>query len=217
MAVLVSIPISFCDLVVDYQQPDFGLFADRAPLVKELFNALADWGPLVDNLEVLNTGKLSEQGISLRLPTRSASFFLGPASSRFTQDNPNWTSAEETIDLIEALLHVLGSRSVEMSVKRAGLAMHIQPDDILIMDILSPLVSANLRTLDAEPLVTLASVLKWRDRRVMIDGSNAIANGIFIRLDRDFPSSVSSKEIVAQVREDQSELFKRLNIEEGFR
>jgi hypothetical protein len=63
----------------------------------------------------------------------------------------------------------------------------------------------------------MAAVAKWEDRRVTIDGSAALANAIFLRLERNFLASATYPEIATQLRKDQEDLFRILGVEEDRR
>ena len=62
-------------------------------------------------------------------------------------------------------------------------------------------------------LLTIAAVAKWRNRKITIDGSGAIANGIFLSLERDFTGSTTYSEIVQQLQKDEVDLFEILRVE----
>jgi hypothetical protein len=52
------------------------------------------------------------------------------------------------------------------------------------------------------------------NRKVTIDGSGALANGLFLRLERDFEASATYDEMAQLLRHDEEELFTILGIEE---
>lgn len=61
----------------------------------------------------------------------------------------------------------------------------------------------------------MATVAKWSNRKITVDGSAAIANGIFVSLERDFPGSTTYTEIVQQLQKDEAALFEILGVEGG--
>ena len=64
----VTIPISIFELNINYEKPAIRMLsADRVNLVDDLFSSFHEFGPSVDDMEVLTTGKTSEQGIRLKL------------------------------------------------------------------------------------------------------------------------------------------------------
>ena len=68
MAELVTIPISFLQFTVDYQEAAIRLLGDRAGLVQGIFDALKPWKPNIDDIELRATGKSSEQGGNFTWP-----------------------------------------------------------------------------------------------------------------------------------------------------
>ena len=107
MSEIVSTPISFFDLEIEYQEPNFKAATERAPVAQAIWDALKPWNITMDDLELVTTGKLSEQGIRFRLPKKSSMFFFGAASCRFVRDNTGWDIAEETITIIDAAVQAL--------------------------------------------------------------------------------------------------------------
>jgi hypothetical protein len=51
MAELVTIPLSFFEITVDFERPDLRLWNDRASVVQDIFDALKPWSPSIDNIE----------------------------------------------------------------------------------------------------------------------------------------------------------------------
>jgi len=60
----VTIPISGFELSVNYVKPDVKLWVDRGPIVQGIFEALSQWNPNFDDIEVINVGKPSERASS---------------------------------------------------------------------------------------------------------------------------------------------------------
>ena len=215
MPEIVSIPISIFDFTVDYERPEFQLLADRASIVTAVFDCLKPWNPSVDDIEFLNAGKTSEQGINLRLPMKRVSFFIGPSSFKFSKEAADWQSAEETIEILDRALSALMSLTgLKVAFKRTSISLHLQPRSLTFVDILRPFISQPLANLESAPLITLAAVAKWSNRKVTIDGSGAFANGVFIRLDRDFPAASTYEDIILQLKTDQAQVFELLGVEE---
>jgi hypothetical protein len=168
----------------------------------------------VDDIEIRQTGKLSEQGINFKLPAKLASFFFGPSSCYFTQNSVSWDTAQETLDIVSAVLQVIENSGIRLATKKTALSLHLQPRKAKFVDLLRPFVPPQLAALDNRPIGTMASVVKWDGRKVTLDGSGVIANGVFLRLDRDFDAAVSFEDIAHQLREDEEVIFKILDVEE---
>src|ERR1035438_5328654 len=96
----VSIPISFLEYTAGFERPVFAAMMDRAGIVQAIFDALAPWKMEIDHLEPITTGKPSEQGVKFKIPGKKATFFFGASSCKFTKDDADWASAEETIAIL---------------------------------------------------------------------------------------------------------------------
>ncbi|MDZ4801666.1 MAG: hypothetical protein SGI92_26215 [Bryobacteraceae bacterium] len=215
MPELVTIPISLFDLVIDYEHPSFRILPDRGTILQGVFDSLNPWEPSIEDMEFVTNGKPSEQGIEMRLPKKGISFYFGPALCRFRRENADWHSADETLSILDTVVSSLVNLSgVKTGRQSATFSMHVQPRNVSFVEILRPLVAEQLVALQASPITTMAAVLKWKDRRVTLDGSGSLANGIFLRLERVFPSSATYSEIAEQLRNDQTAVFDMLGIQE---
>ena len=118
-------PLSFFEVTIDYQEPNVKLWLDRAVVVQALLTALKPWKISVDNVEIITTGKASEQGLKFKLPEKYAAFFFGPALCKFTKDNASWESAEETIQIWDAAFSALAKTSgVIPASQKTAIALH---------------------------------------------------------------------------------------------
>ena len=211
----VTIPIAFFEFASDFERPVFKLWIDRADVIQAIFDSLMPWSPRVDDMEAVNTVKTSEQGFTIKLPLKGASFFFGPASCKFIRDNVHWQVAEETLAILDATISALTrSASVVLGAKNVVIAMHLQPKSVPFTTLLLPFIAPELVALDSKQMMTAATIVKWADYRVTIDGSGTIANALFLRFERQFPSATTYQEIATQVRKDQENLFKMLGVEE---
>jgi hypothetical protein len=216
MAELVTIPISYFELGVEYARPVFKLWLDRASILDTFFRVLESWQPRIDDTEAITTGKPSEQGVIIKLPAKGISFFFGPASCTFKRDNVRWPQTEETIDLVDKLLTVLTRHGeATLGPMKTILAMHIQPKSVPFVQLFRPLLPLQLAGLDSQPLQTMAAVAKWQNHKVTLDGSAVLANAIFLSFERNFPSNTSYTDIAGRLKQDQDELFKILGVEEA--
>ena len=215
MPELVTIPISYFEVAIAYERPAFQLWTDRAKVLQGLFEALEPWKPDVDDTELRNEGKPSEQGILVRLPLKRTSFFFGPASCKFIRDDMDWGSADETIAIFDAAISALiRFGEVVLGRKSTAIAMHIQPRALTFLELLKPFVPREILAIGSGPIKTMATVAKWDSRKVTIDGSGALSNAIFLKLERDFEANATYQEIAHQLRCDEQELFSILGIEE---
>jgi hypothetical protein len=214
MPEIVVIPISFFEATFDYKETNIMLWLDRAAVVQALFAALKPWQVAVDDVEIITTGKPSDQGLKFKLPKKQISFFFSPTLCRFSKDNADWQSAEDTIAIMDAAYSTLANAGkIEAASIRTVIALHMQPKTLPFMDILRPFVPVNLIALDKD-VKTMASIVKWDKRKVIIDGSGQLANGIFLRFEREFDGTTTYEEIAKQLRADEEAFFGILDVKE---
>jgi hypothetical protein len=204
----VTIPISFLEYDAEFVRPIFAALMDRASIVQAIFDAMSPWKLEIDNVEPITSGKPSEQGIKFKIPEKKVTFLFGAGSCRFTKDDADWASAEETIGILAAALDALkASSGAAFSAQHVAFALHIQPKKAKFLDLLKPFLSPILQELEGEGV-------KWDRRRVVLDGSGALANALFLKFEREFDGSSNLREIAIQMKTDEDTLFKILDIEE---
>jgi hypothetical protein len=215
MTEIVTTPMSYFEALIEYERPNVSLWLDRAGVVQALFDVFAQWNVQVDDVEILNIGKPSDQGIKFRLPEKQVSFFFSPAACRFTRDNTSWETAQETIEILDAAVSTLAEKGgIRAATFKTTVALHIQLKKVPFIEVLRKLIPAPMAALDAAPPHTMASVVKWDKRKVTIDGSGQIANGIFIRYEREFKAGVGYQEIAHQLKADEDGIFAMLDVRE---
>jgi hypothetical protein len=215
MPELVTIPLSFFELEAEYEKPLFSLMADRTALVQGIFEALQPWKPKIDDIEIRTAGKLSEQGFNFKIPLKRVSFFFGPSSCKLSRDDVNWGMAEETLTILRMVTQTLVQiGGVVLGKKKTTIGLHIQPKTTTFIEILTPFLTPDLAALEAQPLKTMAVVARWDKRTITLDGSVALANALFLKLEREFEGANSLEEIAHQLRTDERELLGVLGVEE---
>jgi hypothetical protein len=215
MAELVTIPVSFIELMLEYERRDLRLWVERAHIIQTILDALKPWSPNIDDVEPLSAGKLSEQGFTLKIPAKRVSFFFGPASCRFTREAVDWDRLEETIAMLDSAVSAfIRFSGTAIAAQRATVGLHLQPRTAPFMNILGPFLAPQLVTLEREPVKTMAAVAKWDKRRVTLDGSGVLANGLFLKLEREFDGKAGYEDMAQQLRNDEEELFRILGVEE---
>jgi hypothetical protein len=210
----VTTKLSFFETDMEYAAPYLKLYLDRAKTVALVYEALKPWNINIDDIDILNNGKPSEQGVKFKIPRKQSSFFMGPISCKFSRDNTDWSVAHETIQMIDAAVSVLEKETEIRIVKRKTvIALHLQPEKQPFMKVLSPFVSKGLAGLEEGYPEAMASIVTWPNRKVTIDTSAHVANGIFLRLERDFDGSVGYGTIAEQLQRDEEQVFELLDIE----
>lgn len=215
MAEPITIPISVFELSIQYSRPSLTIWLDRAVIVQKMFDAFAPWNVNVDDMEGINVGKPSEQGFKFKIPAKQITFFFGPAGCKFTKEAATWAEADDTLRVLSVGLDVLVKAvGVELGNRATSLALHLQPKGLSYRDLLRPFLPQSLGQLEKADVTAMAYVVRWIGRRVTLDGSAAIANGVFVHLERDFEPSVSFEEMKARIFNDEVAVLKLLNVEE---
>src|ERR1700685_1007885 len=215
MPEIVTTPMSYFEVLVEYERPNLKLWLDRAAVVQALFEAFAKWNVKVDDVDIVSTAKNSEQGIKFRLTEKQVSFFFSPAACRFTRDNTSWETAPETIEILKTAIETLAAKGeIKPATFKTIVALHVQLKSAPFIQVLRKIIPASMAALDSAPAQTTASVLKWDKRKVTIDGSGQIANGIFIRYEREFPASASYEGMAYQLKADEDGIFAMLDVKE---
>jgi hypothetical protein len=215
MPEIVKIPISYFEVEMEYASPDIKMWLDRANVVQAVYAALRPWNITVDDVEIITTGKPSEQGIKFKIPQKLSAFFFGPAHCKFTRDGTSWETAEETIQILDAAVGALvGQTGAQIVNRKTVIVLHAQPATLPFLQILSPFVPTKLGALEKEPPKTMAVVVKWEKRKITLDGSAQLANGIFVRFEREFEGNASYEEMARQLHADEQEIFSMLGIQE---
>jgi len=215
MSADVTIPISTLEVTFNYTKPSVKLMADRVVPVQALLEAFAPWHPALDDMEIIAKGKLTEQGVKFRIESQKASFFIGIASCKFVKDAANWPEADEILHLLQAALTALAAASdVEFGTRSSILSLHLQLKTVPFKDILRNFISPELLKLDTAPTTAMATVVRWPTYRVTLDGSAAIANGIFLQMEREFDADASFDEMKKTVHDDEVTLFRLLGVNE---
>jgi len=211
----ITIPIALFEVMIEYTRPNMKLLVDRAKVVDRLFEAFSPWNMKIDDVEVINEGKPSDQGVKFKIPKKRTSFMFGAGSCKLNRDAADWPSAEETIAILAAGWDVIAELGeVTPGAYKTGIAMHLQPKTTPFVDILKPFAPPQLVRLEPPPVKAVATVVKWDKRRITLDGSGQLANAVFVRLEREFEGSASYSEIAEQLRADETELFALLDVAE---
>ena len=215
MPELVTIPSSFFEVSVDYDRPVLKLLLDRGLIVQGIFDALKPWNPSIDDIEPHNDGKHSEQGVTFRIPTKRASFFLGIAFCRFSREDVDWAAADETINMIDTIMLTLCQLSgIVMGTPKSPVGMHLQPRTKNYLEVLAPFLAAQWASFETAPVRRMAVIARWEKRGVTLDGSTLLANAVFAKLEREFEIGSTWLDMASQLRIDQEELFRMLGVEE---
>jgi hypothetical protein len=214
MPELVTTPISYFEVEMEYAEPNIKLWMDRVNVVQAVYAALKPWNITVDDVEIITTGKPSEQGIKFKIPQKLSSFFFGPSYCKFTRDNTNWGVAEETVLILDAAVAALLSQTAAVIVKRKTVvALHLQLKTLPFIQLTAPLIPRQLSALEKDPAKTVAIIVVWDKRKITIDGSAQLANGVFLKLEREFDGLVAYADMAVQLKADEDQILAMLGVE----
>jgi hypothetical protein len=96
-----TVPNTYFEVNMDYTGPSAKIWVERVLVVQDMFDAFQPWNMSIDDMEVITSGKPSEQGLRFKFPAKAATFFVGLASCKFTRDNTSWETAGETIAILD--------------------------------------------------------------------------------------------------------------------
>ena len=213
MPELITIPSAAFEMVVEYSRPNMKLLVDRAKVVDQLFEKFSAWHIKVDDVDVKNDGKPSEQGVKFNLAAKRTSFMFGAGSCKLVWDDADWGLINQTIDILDAgwkTLEEIGE--VKAGAFKTTIILHIQPKTMSYIDVLRPIAPPSLVALESSSMKAAAAVVKWDRRRITVDGSAQLANGVFIKLEREFESTSSYQDIAKQLLADELQIFELLGV-----
>jgi|SRR5271165_1607383 len=211
----ITIPISMFEVTIRYEKPVIRLLADRAEIIQALFDAFGEYEPNADDLEVVSTGKTTEQGIKLRLASQRINLFFGATLCKFTKEVAIWAEADTILSTLVTFARILTETGgVALGEKNSVLSLHLQPKAVPFQDILRPFITPDIRNLESAPLRAMAVVVRWPGRRVTLDGSAQLANGIFVQMERDHAANASFDDMKQRIYDDEVAILRLLNVEE---
>lgn len=218
MSEKIVIPYSFAEYVARFRQPAIKfLGGDRVAVVQAVVDAWSPWDFKISNIELRTEGNLAEQGINFKLPDHGVSCFVTATECRFNKDNASWSAEGEILKLLEAARNaVLASTGAGIATQVLTLSMHFQPRTKPNKSILGALAAPTLtRLYSSDEPIAYAYILKWNNSSLTLDASINFANGIFLRLSHEFDDKAHLGQIAKQLREDQLNVFRMLDVEEA--
>ena len=122
---------------------------------------------------------------------------------------------EETVEILDAAFTSLTQSSgASFLAQKTAISLHLQPTSKQFVDLLKPFLSPLLIGLRPERVKTGASIVKWDGGRIVLDGSAALANAMYVRFERTFERRVTYEEMATTLRSDEIAIFKALDVEE---
>ncbi len=217
MAELVKITSSTAEFTGRFDRPYVGLIADdRAPVFEEVIEALLAFKFRLANAEVISVGPLTDHKVIFRNPEKGVTFQFGAEEYTYSNDQSSWNNAEEDLQVLvaaeDALLKASGAKVGSCLVR---LFLHMQPIAKTREQILESFVPTPFEALVRQrQALSFGSHLRLIDGDLLLDFSNVVANGIFLRLTSEFINKPPLADILAKVRGDQKTVFGILDIED---
>jgi hypothetical protein len=210
----VEIPYGLVEYTANFKKPVVAAFSNSAQLVDVVLEALSPFGFKIDGVEFkVQAEKISERLIVFRRNPAGASFAVGVHRLLVSVENLDWSEAERFISAMEAgmaALKTLGNYEVES--QQLTLAMHVQFKDKSPAEITTPLLTPLATKLMDGPVKTHGVILYREKATLIIDGSGAFANAIFVRIVREHRADSTLAEMAERLRKDEENLFDALNL-----
>lgn len=210
-----EIPYSMLEYTAVLGKPILEAWTAPARLVAVIMNALAPFGFKPDGVELKTRAeKLTDNVIVFRRTPPGVTFTVGIEKLVIAAENLDWSDAEQFMNAARAGLDaVLQEGKAEIRLQHLVLAIHIQLKAKPRHEVTAPLVSAEaLKLLDGE--VKMPGIILQREKcSVVIDGSLAFANALFVRINREHAPSVAFAQMAEVLRKDEMQLFDVLGLE----
>lgn len=203
-----------------YAKPVVSLVTDRADTIQAIVDALLPFSFRFGNMDVFNDGGSSGQKVGFRLPDQNISFQFGGEFCTFVKQGANWATAEHTLTVLEAAEGALLSRKeMEITSRAVTLGMHLQLLDTPVQEVLGRFLPAPFSpylTGDDEEYNTKrhAVLVHWTNGGVLLDTSDAVANGIFARLTSEVVGG-TIRQLFEKLLRDQMHVFGVLQVNEA--
>jgi hypothetical protein len=218
MAEQVKISLGSAEYLVRFDRPYIELIGtDRQKVIVAVVLGLRPFGIGLNNVEIIAAGPLRNHKTVFRLPERGISFEVSAEEYKLVKENASWATAEDDVAvLVAAQEAVLGEGGVGVSNGAVSIAMHVQPLTKRREEILASFMVRPLKAFLTERKVqSFGNHARWADGDLLLDFSLVVANGIYIRMTRQFAAGAKAPEVLKKLREEQEIVFGILGIEEA--
>jgi hypothetical protein len=210
-----EIPYSLLEYTATFGKPILEGWTAPAVLVSAMLEALGPFGFTLDGVEIkTHTEKLNEYALVFRRSVPGLTFTLGSGKLVIAAENLDWSEAEQFIAGVGAGLGAIRDKAkAQVQSQQIVLAIHIQLKTKPRHEVAAPLLSpVALQLLDGE--IKFPGIILLRDKAsLIIDGSLAFANGLFVRFIREHPAQASFEKMAEILRADEQQLFETLGLE----
>lgn len=216
----VEIPFSQLEYVVTFETPLLDLIGKFGEIITPFVRALAPWGFTFEDSELnLNSPRPRDHIITFHRPSTAPPPAMRVSvkwgSLTVAVDQPDWSEADSVVKLCETVLQTIKSvAEVEFGTQQIILAMHVQstttPRSELTSGLLTPLAREIL--VDG-PITGQGLILHREGASILIDNSAGFANGLFVRIQRNFAASVAISQVSKTLLNDELKLWDVLKLE----
>ncbi len=210
-----EIPYSMLEYTCFFKRPIIEAWAVPAHLVATVLGSLESFGFKPDGVELkTRTEKLTEYAIVFRRSPAGVTFTVGIEKLVIAAENLDWSDAEQFMKGARAGLGaVLGKGNAEIRSQHLALGIHIQLKTKPRQEVTAPLLNPVALTLLDGDLKMPGIIVQREKCSIVIDGSLAFANGLFVRINREHAPSASFEQMAEALRTDEMQLFDTLGLE----
>jgi hypothetical protein len=213
----IEIPYGAVEYAAIFEQPIFEGW-DNPALTTNVLSALSPYGFNLDGVEYKNNSeKANEHAIVFRRtvpPNPTMVLTLGIGKAVVTAENLDWSDAQRLIKLMnDALSAILDTAHAKVKLQQLTLGMHVQLKAKQRKDVTMRLLSPEgMRIFEGD--ISFPGVILHVDRgHILIDASAVFANGMFVRIFREYSSEATLEHLAQTLQRDEERLFESLGLE----
>ncbi|MGO9518338.1 MAG: hypothetical protein ACLPND_14960 [Candidatus Korobacteraceae bacterium] len=211
----VEIPYSVVEYTAVFRRPILEAWPAIALIVSAVLEALEPHGFKLDGVETkTHTEKLNDYAVVFRRTPPGVTLTVQLGKLTILAENLDWGDAEQFLVAAHAGIGVVLTKAkAEIQSQQLGLGIHIQIKTKPRLEVAAPLLSPTaLKLLDGE--MKFPGIILQRGKATLIvDGSLAFANGLFVRINREHAADVTLERIAEILRADEERLFEVLGLE----
>lgn len=209
-----EIPFGQIEYNISFKAPIFEAWRDTTKLIPSVLSALEPFGFKLDGVELkYQPEKLNDRFVIFRRATPGFVFSVGVGRMGFLIENVDWSEAENIVACAAAAMGAVQKISnFEIATQQLTLIMHVQFKEKNRAEITAPLLAPSaLKLLDGT--VNCHGIILTREKAtIVVDGSAAFANGIFVRIVREHSPDRTLAQMAETLRKDEQILFDVLGV-----
>jgi hypothetical protein len=213
-----EIPYAIIEYTVSFEGTIAHGWGTPPVIVDPVLQALRPFGFGLDGIELKDASdKLNEFSILFkrtRPPSPALNFVVGLEKATLTVENPDWSEAEFLMKVAEAAMgSLMDSSKCGKKSQHLVANVHLQLKNRKTTEVGAALLNPNvLQLLDGE--IQAPGIILVRNKAsLVIDGSLAYANALFIRIIREHAPEVPLKAMADCLMRDEIQLFELLGVE----